>query len=280
MKIELKKWDREDRKILKDMCNKIDRRYLSNRIPEPYRDSDAEWWLNFASENDGKNGIFRAIVVDGIICGNISIEKRGDIYTKEGVLGYFLLSDYWNKGVMTKSTEEICKLAFEILGITRIMATTFDKNIASRKVLEKNGFKLEGIREKAIYKNEIVYDECIYGKLKQEIRKEESMKEKWERLIKLIGNKSIEIHTYSKIKKQPLWFSVSTDGNKIYVDKAKENFPSSELNKQRPLGFRDFEKIYPLYLERENGEILGEERRKKSANSSYWFGIIKYILEE
>lgn len=67
---------------------------------------------------------------------------------------------------MSRATEEVCKLAFEILGITRIMATTFDKNIGSRKVLEKNGFKLEGIREKAIYKNGIVYDECIYGKVK------------------------------------------------------------------------------------------------------------------
>lgn len=169
MKIELREWSREDKEVLKNMCNRIDRKYLANRIPEPYSDSDAQWWLNFVSENEGENGIFRVIVVDGVICGNISIEKRGDIYTKEGVLGYFLLDDYWNKGVMTKATEEICKLAFDILGIIRIMATTFDKNIGSRKVLEKNGFKLEGIREKAIYKNGVVYDECIYGKLKKNI---------------------------------------------------------------------------------------------------------------
>lgn len=166
MKIELKKWDREDGKILKDICNKIDRRYLSNRIPNPYTDDDVEWWLSYVEKNEGVNGLFRAIVVDGVVCGNISVEKREDIYTKEGVLGDYLLTEYWGQGIMTKVTEEICKLAFEKLEIIKIMATTFDKNIGSRKVLEKNGFKLEGIREKAIYKNEIVYDECIYGKLK------------------------------------------------------------------------------------------------------------------
>ena len=46
------------------------------------------------------------------------------------------------------------------------MGTVFKENIASRRVVEKNGFKLEGVREKSIYKNGIVYDECIYGKLK------------------------------------------------------------------------------------------------------------------
>ncbi|MDY2800508.1 MAG: GNAT family protein, partial [Fusobacterium mortiferum] len=83
-----------------------------------------------------------------------------------GVLGYYLLTEYWGKGIMTQATEKICELAFEQLDIIKIMATTFKDNIGSRKVIERNGFKLEGIREKSIYKNGIIYDECIYGKLK------------------------------------------------------------------------------------------------------------------
>lgn len=106
------------------------------------------------------------------------------------------------------------------------------------------------------------------------------MKEKWGKIIKIIGDKTIEIHTYTKINKQPLWFSVSTDGNNIYVDNAKDNSPSSEINGYRTLNYNEFEKIYSLYLKREAGESLGEERAKASNNSSYWFGIIKYILEE
>ncbi|MSS61445.1 GNAT family N-acetyltransferase [Fusobacterium sp. FSA-380-WT-2B] len=166
MVIELKVWTNEDKEILKEMCNKIDRKYLSDRIPNPYKLEDAIWWLKYIEENEGKNGIFRAIVVDGKICGSISIEKRGDIYIKEGVLGDYLLTEYWGRGIMTKATEEICKLAFEKLDIIKIMATVFDKNIGSKRVIEKNGFKLEGIREKSIYKNGIIYDEYIYGKIK------------------------------------------------------------------------------------------------------------------
>lgn len=166
MEIELKRWTKEYKNELKDICNKIDRKYLSNRIPNPYKDEDAILWLDYVEKNEGNNGIFRAIVIDGKICGTISIEKRVDIYTKEGVLGYYILSEYWGKGIMTQATEKICELAFEELDIIKIMATTFKDNIGSRRVIEKNGFKLEGVRAKSIYKNGIIYDECIYGKLK------------------------------------------------------------------------------------------------------------------
>lgn len=35
MKVELRKWTKEYKDELKDICNKIDRKYLSDRIPNP-----------------------------------------------------------------------------------------------------------------------------------------------------------------------------------------------------------------------------------------------------
>lgn len=67
---------------------------------------------------------------------------------------------------MTKVTGKICQIAFKELNIVKISATTFNKNIASQKVLEKNNFDLEGIRKKAIYKNNDFFDEYIYSKIK------------------------------------------------------------------------------------------------------------------
>lgn len=166
MKVELIKWSLKEKDILKEMCNSIDRKYLSDRIPSPYKEEDALWWLNYAIESDEKSGIFRAIVVDGKICGNISVEKKNGIYSKEGLLGYFLLNEYWGKGITTTATEKICSLAFEKLDIIKICASTFEENLPSRRVLEKNGFKLEGIREKSIFKNGKIFNECMYGKIK------------------------------------------------------------------------------------------------------------------
>ena len=66
----------------------MDRSYLSNRLPYPYTEESADWWLGMVSEHDGKDGIFRAIVADGKIVGNISVEQKSNVYCKDGEIGY------------------------------------------------------------------------------------------------------------------------------------------------------------------------------------------------
>lgn len=126
---------------------------------------DADWWLGKVCEQEGKEGVFRSIIVDGEIVGNISVEKKADVYGKDAELGYCLLTESWSKGIMTEAARQICKLSFEVLDIIRITGLVYEPNIASRKVLEKNGFTLEGIMKNAVVKDGNVYDLCVYGKL-------------------------------------------------------------------------------------------------------------------
>lgn len=164
MEVTLKKWTMDDKTKLANMCNKVDRQFLSNRIPFPYTQEDASWWLNMAKENEEVDGIFRAIFVDGEYVGNISVEKKQDVYCKDAEIGYFLLSNKWSKGIMTKCVKEICSIAFSKLDIMRITGLVYKPNIASQRVLEKNDFYLEGIMKDAVFKNGNTYDLCIYGK--------------------------------------------------------------------------------------------------------------------
>ncbi len=69
---------------------------------------------------------------------------------------------------MTEAVRQICKLAFSKLDIIRISGAVYEPNTASRRVLEKNGFSLEGVRENAVFKSGNIYDLCLYGKLKWE----------------------------------------------------------------------------------------------------------------
>lgn len=46
MNVELRKWTLEDKDSLIAMCNSIDRGYLSDRLPNPYTNKSAQWWLN------------------------------------------------------------------------------------------------------------------------------------------------------------------------------------------------------------------------------------------
>ena len=90
MKIELKPWTLEDKKDLAQLCHNADRRFLSDRLPYPYTEDNAQWWIGMAEKQEGKEGIFRAILADGKIVGNISVEKKADVYRRDGEIGYML----------------------------------------------------------------------------------------------------------------------------------------------------------------------------------------------
>jgi hydroxyethylthiazole kinase-like uncharacterized protein yjeF len=120
------------------------------------------------SEHDGKDSLYRAIVVDDKVVGTISIEPKADVMRKDAELGYFLLTEYWSQGIMTEATRLICSEAFEKLDIARITGIVYTLNTASRRVLEKNGFIREGIQRKSVFKNGVLYDSYIYGKLRED----------------------------------------------------------------------------------------------------------------
>lgn len=164
MQIELKKWSLRYLNQLVHLCNHVDRTYLTDQMPKPYRKEHALWFINHAKKDDGTLGIYRAIVVDGICIGEISVVYQDDVHCRCATLGYYILDEYKNKGIATQMVKEICEIAFQELTIHRITATTFSCNVASRRVLEKNGFILEGTLKNNLYKDHKIYDECIYGK--------------------------------------------------------------------------------------------------------------------
>lgn len=165
MNIKLEKWTKDDREILQMLCHNAERKYLSDRLPYPYTLEDADWWLNFVAENEGTNGIFRKVLVDGKVAGNITVERLPDIRKNDGEIGYVFDKTYWGKGIATEATKMICETAFSELSLIRLTGQVYEPNISSRKVLEKNGFILEGVLKNAVTKGNSVYSLCIYGKL-------------------------------------------------------------------------------------------------------------------
>lgn len=165
MDIRLRKWCPEDRETLALICNEADRRYLTDRMPFPYTLDDADWWLRMVADHEGRQGVYRAVVVDGQLVGSVSVERKEDVYRRDGEVGYFLHQEQWTRGIMTEAVRQICALAFSELDLLRITGLVNAPNLASRRVLEKNGFALEGIMKQAVVKGEQIYDLCVYGKL-------------------------------------------------------------------------------------------------------------------
>ena len=92
MTITLHNWKTDDKLVLMALCNAVDRTFLSDRLPNPYTETDADWWLGMVAENDGKEGVWRAIVVDGKIVGSISVERMADEERNVGAIGYMILT--------------------------------------------------------------------------------------------------------------------------------------------------------------------------------------------
>lgn len=60
------------------------------------------------------------------------------------LLGYKMDSQCTGKGLMTEAVSKIASIAFDGCGLHRIEASVIPRNQASRRVLLKNGFSLEG----------------------------------------------------------------------------------------------------------------------------------------
>lgn len=136
-------------------------KFLTNGFPHPYTVDSGKSFLEMATKNSPVN--IMAIDVDGTAIGSIGIFVQTDIMCKNAELGYWLAEPYWGKGIITKAIIEMTDYAFNNFAITRIYARPFGHNVASQKVLEKAGFKLEARFEKTIYKNNEFVDELVYA---------------------------------------------------------------------------------------------------------------------
>ena len=164
MTITLHNWKTDDKLVLMALCNAVDRTFLSDRLPYPYDEADADWWLGMVAENDGKEGVWRAIVVDGQIVGSISVERMADEERNVGSIGYMILTPWWSKGLGTEAVRQMCGIAFRELALERIIGEVFPENLASARVLEKNGFRLEETKVGAVVKGGKVMDVRVYVK--------------------------------------------------------------------------------------------------------------------
>lgn len=80
-------------------------------------------------------------------------------------LGYILRRDHWGRGLAKEALTAVIDRAFGTLALHRLEADTDPRNTASRRLLERLGFTLEGrLRERYFVAGE-VQDSSFYGLL-------------------------------------------------------------------------------------------------------------------
>ena len=51
------------------------------------------------------------------------MEKKADVYRRDGEIGYMLKEEYYSQGIMTEAVRKICPLAYKELDLIRITGT-------------------------------------------------------------------------------------------------------------------------------------------------------------
>jgi ribosomal-protein-alanine N-acetyltransferase len=63
---------------------------------------------------------------------------------RNATLGYWIAADVGGRGHATRAVGLICRFGFSAARLHRIQPAVVPRNVRSRRVLEKNGFRLEG----------------------------------------------------------------------------------------------------------------------------------------
>ncbi|MFA5993059.1 MAG: GNAT family protein [Candidatus Pacearchaeota archaeon] len=173
----LREWNKKDINDIIEGANNLNVSKWMALLPYPYTRKDAEWWVNYCIENakkkDKKSYEFaielksEKKVIGGIGLNNI------DKFNGIAGGGIWINEKYHHLGYGSEAFGAQLKFAFEKLKLRKIEHGFFKGNPSSFKMQKKFGFKIEGMRRKAVKSKATgrIHDEYITGLLKTEWKK-------------------------------------------------------------------------------------------------------------
>ena len=87
---------------------------------------------------------------------------------KKAEIGFWLLTDFWGKGIMTEAMPLICDYGFDKLGLHRIEGFVESDNTNCKNAMAKLDFQHEGTMKDCEIKNGKFISLDIYAKIKTE----------------------------------------------------------------------------------------------------------------
>ena len=114
-------------------------------------------------DREDKHGF--AILDGDRIAGTVALSNvvRGPLQSAN--LGYWVAERANGRGLATKAVGELLPIAFGELGLHRLEAGTLVDNLASRRVLEKNGFEQIGIARDYLHIRGAWRDHMLFQRL-------------------------------------------------------------------------------------------------------------------
>ena len=159
----LREWHRADGPAIVALVDDAENRRWLPKLPDPYTPDDADDYIAGArvALTEG-TAVTLAIVVSGNVAGSIFLGVRND---RIGEIGYWVGAPARGRGVATAATRRLCDFGLSTLGLRRIELNAAVGNVASRRVAEKAGFELEGVRRAWQIVGGAPTDFALYGRV-------------------------------------------------------------------------------------------------------------------
>jgi ribosomal-protein-alanine N-acetyltransferase len=132
-----------------DLTRAAFRRRLRRQADEIARD-EAYSFLIF---DEGSDDLLGGITIGGV--------RRG--VAQAATLGYWIGAPYARRGHMTRAVAAAVAFGFSSLRLHRIEAACIPNNVASARVLERNGFQKEGFARAYLRINGVWRDHYLFG---------------------------------------------------------------------------------------------------------------------
>jgi ribosomal-protein-alanine N-acetyltransferase len=136
------------------------KRSFSNRV----------YWAKKTYDGGRGTPLFIIRREDNALVGGITLDNIRKGPAQTGTLGYWIGHDYARHGYMTEAIKATVHFAFTTLDLSRIEAACLPTNTPSRGVLEKTGFKYEGVAQAYLQINGRWCNHVLYSNLRYDRR--------------------------------------------------------------------------------------------------------------
>ena len=137
---------------------------LRDRFPHPYTIDDACRFIVFARDADPETDF--AVTVGSLAVGAIGLTLHDDVERCSAEVGYWLGEPYWGRGIATRALAAFTRFAFATFDLERLYAVPFASNAASRRVVHKAGYQLEGRMRLSAIKDGTMHDQLLFATLR------------------------------------------------------------------------------------------------------------------
>lgn len=138
----------------------LTRKAFTNRVYWAKRAESAGTALPLLLIRRADNALLGAVTLDNI--------RRGPV--QAGTMGYWIGAAFARQGYMLEAVQSVVHHAFTMLDLSRLESACLPENVASRGVLEKSGFKYEGVAQSYLQINGRWRNHVLYANLRSDRR--------------------------------------------------------------------------------------------------------------